>query len=93
MSQSYYIYYRVAASPAEVRAAVSAMQAALSQETSVQGCLRHRLEDQATWMEVYEDIPDPTIFDRQLDLAVERFGLRRLLAPGAERHVERFIRV
>ena len=52
----------------------------------MQGCLRHRLEDQATWMEVYEDIRDPTIFERELDLAVERFGLRRLLAAGAERH-------
>jgi hypothetical protein len=68
------------------------MQGALAQITGVRGRLLHRLDDQATWMEVYEDIADPMTFDQQLELTVERFGLRRLLAPGGERHVERFIR-
>lgn len=91
MSQSYYIYYRVAGSPAEVRTAASSMQAALEQKTGVQGRLLHRSGDHATWMEVYEDIEDPTFFERQLEAMVEQFGLRRLLAPDAERHVERFV--
>jgi Domain of unknown function (DUF4936) len=91
VSHSYYIYYRVAASPAQVQTTASSMQAALEQETGVQGRLLRRLEDEATWMEVYEDIADPSIFERQLEVLVERFGVRRLLAPDAERHVERFV--
>jgi hypothetical protein len=71
--------------------AISAMQAALREEIGVQGRLLHRLEDEATWMEVYEGVRDPTTFERELERAVERFGLRHLLASGAERHHERFV--
>jgi Domain of unknown function (DUF4936) len=91
VNQNYYIYYRVAAAPDEVRATASAMQAALVEETGVRGRLLHRAGDQGTWMEVYENVLDETVFERELNGAVERFGLRRLLAPGAERHVERFV--
>jgi hypothetical protein len=41
-------------------------------------------------MEVYEEVADAARFEEALAAAVERFGLRALLAADAERHVERF---
>lgn len=90
MKRSYYIYYRTPADATRIRAAVGAMQAALAAATGVAGRLLHRVDDRTTWMEIYEDVVDPDRFERELDLAVERSGLRTLLAAGAERHVERF---
>jgi hypothetical protein len=90
MTRSYYIYYRSPADATRVRAVVEAMQLALTQATGVAGRLLHRVDDRATWMEVYEDVDDPDRFEGELALAVERFGLQSLLAAGAERHVERF---
>ena len=90
MSQSYYIYYRTTASAAQVREAVGAMQTALAHESGVGGRLLRRVDGSGTWMEVYEDVPDPERFELELAAAVVRFGLRSLLAPGAERHVEQF---
>ena len=90
MRRSYYIYYRTAADAARVRAAVTAMQAALAEATGVAGRLLSRVDDRTTWMEIYADVVDPDRFEQELALAVERFGLRALLAAGAERHVERF---
>lgn len=90
MSRSYYIYYRTAADASGVRAAVTAMQAALAEATGVAGRLLSRVDDRTTWMEIYEDVVDPDRFEQELAVAVERFGLRSLLAAGDARHVERF---
>jgi Domain of unknown function (DUF4936) len=91
MTRSYYIYYRTNESEPQVRAAVGAMLTALARDTGVQGRLLHRCDDMTTWMEVYEGIRDPARFERALDAAVDTFGLRALLAPNAERHIERFV--
>jgi hypothetical protein len=90
VKRSYYVYYRSIADAARVRASVGDMQAALAGATGVAGRLLSRVDDRTTWMEVYEDVGDPARFERELALAVERFGLRSLLAAGAERHLERF---
>ena len=91
MSQSYYIYYRASDTGPRIRAAVRAMQAALARGTGVHGRLLHRRDDATTWMEVYEGVADPAGFETQLAAAVDRFGLREFLAPGADRHIERFV--
>lgn len=94
MSHSYYVYYRSAAAAPAVREAVAAMQAALAQTTGVQGRLLRRIEDDGkddgTWMEIYEDVGDPTRFERALAAAAKGARLEALLAAGATRHVERF---
>lgn len=66
------------------------MQTALAHESGVDGRLLRRVDGSGTWMEVYDDVPDSDRFERELAAAVVRFGLHSLLAPGAERHVERF---
>ena len=90
MSRSYYVYYRSAAAPAAVREAVAAMQATLAQATGVQGRLLRRVEDDGTWMEIYEGVGDPARFERELAAVAGGAHLEALLAPGANRHVERF---
>jgi hypothetical protein len=90
VSRSYYVYYRSTATPAAVRAAVGAMQAALSAVTGVQGRLVRRVEDDGTWMEIYEAVSDTERFERELAAAAAVARVEALLAPGATRHVERF---
>ncbi|HTO49746.1 MAG TPA: DUF4936 family protein [Burkholderiales bacterium] len=90
MSRSYYVYYRSAAAAAVVREAVAAMQATLAQATGVRGRLLRRVEDDGTWMEIYEGVGDPARFERELAAAAGSARLEALLAPGAARHVERF---
>lgn len=90
MNRSYYVYYRSAAAPAAVRAAVGAMQVALERTTGVQGRLLRRVEDDGTWMEIYERVADPERFERELAVATAAARVETLLAPGAIRHVERF---
>jgi Domain of unknown function (DUF4936) len=90
VSRSYYVYYRSAAAPAAVREAVVAMQASLARATGVHGRLLRRVEDDGTWMEIYETVADPERFERALAVAAADAGLEALLAPGATRHVERF---
>ncbi len=91
MNRSYYVYYRSEAAAPAVRAAVTAMQAALAQATGVQGRLARRVEDDGTWMEIYESVADPERFERALEVAVTDGGLEDLLAPGATRRIERFM--
>lgn len=90
MSRNYYVYYRSDAAAAAVHAAVTAMQAALAQATGVEGRLLRRVEDDGTWMEIYEGVADPERFERALEAAAADGRLEDLLAPGGTRHVERF---
>ena len=66
------------------------LQAALARATGVPGRLLRRVEDDGTWMEIYEGVADAEGFERELAAAVARARLETLLAPGAVRHVERF---
>jgi len=88
---SYYIYYRSGRPERELTAVVGEMQAALARETGVAGRLMRRADDPATWMEVYESVPDAAEFEQRLAAAVVRFAVERLLDADARRHVERFV--
>ncbi len=90
MSRSYYVYYRSTAAASAVRAAVVSMQVSLALATGVHGRLLRRVEDDGTWMEIYEDVADHERFERALAAAVASARLEGLLAPGAVRHLERF---
>jgi hypothetical protein len=90
VSRSYYVYYKCAAAAPAVRAAVTAMQAALATATGVRGRLLRRVDGDGTWMEVYDGVADPQAFERALAAAVADARLDALLAPGAARHLERF---
>ena len=91
MKLSYYIYYRVPAENAKrARAAVSALQRELSDITGTGGRLLRRRDDETTWMEIYESVPDGARFEAELAELVERHGLAALLAPGSSRKQEIF---
>lgn len=91
----FYIYYRVSedADFAEAHARVVAMQSELAWRCGVHAQLVRRADDATTWMEVYRGVagriaPD---FEAELEAAWARHQLARILAPGASRHIERFI--
>lgn len=91
MNLNYYIYYRVPpGNAAPARAAVVAMQRALSEATGIGGRLLRRRDDETTWMEVYESVPDGPSFELKLAELVERHGVPALLAPGSSRKQEIF---
>lgn len=90
MSRSYYVYYRSTATAVAVREAVIAMQTALARTSGVHGRLLRRIDDDGTWMEVYEGVTDPERFERELAAAAAGARVEALLAPGAARHIERF---
>jgi Domain of unknown function (DUF4936) len=91
MNSSYYIYYRVPPDKAgRARAAVDALQLELSETTGIGGRLLRRRDDETTWMEIYEGVPDGARFEAQLARLVERHGLLALLAPGSARKQEIF---
>ena len=91
MSASYFIYYRTDAQGAEVRRIVRELQDLIARDAGIRGRLMRRADDASTWMEVYEGIADCAAFDRVSAAAIERSGFARLLGPGVERHVERFV--
>ena len=91
MKVSYYIYYRVPQGNAErARAAVGALQHDLSETTGIAGRLLRRRDDETTWMEIYESVPDGARFEKELAQLVARHGILALLAPGSSRKQEVF---
>lgn len=85
----YFIWYRIDADAADVRAAVNAVLHDVALACAVTGRVFVRREDPSTWMEAYEPVTDPAAFEAVLATAVARHGLDRLVA--GERHVERFV--
>ena len=81
---NYYVYYRI--DPArlnEVRAAVEELFRVVERETSIRGRWMHRRDDPATYMEVYEGVPDEVAFEALLERETSKMGLTR--------KVERFV--
>jgi hypothetical protein len=92
VSLSLFVYYRVGdASASAVRERVGAILADVYATTGVQGRLLRRRDDLATWMEIYEPVPEAETFEHVLDAALARHRFDTLLAPGAARHTERFV--
>lgn len=90
-SLNYYIYYRVpAGNAARALEAVGALQRELSEVTGIGGRLLRRRDDETTWMEIYDSVPDGTRFESKLAELVERHGILALLAPGSSRKQEIF---
>lgn len=91
MKASYYVYYRVPAeNAARARAAVGALQRELSDSIGIDGRLLRRRDDETTWMEIYENVPDGARFEAEIAKLVDRHGLAALLVPGSSRKQEVF---
>ena len=91
MKLNFYIYYRVPAQNSErARVAVNALQRELSEITGTGGRLLRRRDDETTWMEIYENVPDTVRFEAEIAKLVERHGLAALLVPGSSRKQEVF---
>jgi uncharacterized protein DUF4936 len=87
----YYVYYKVPReNAARARAAVDLLQRELAAATGVRGRLLRRRDDESTWMEIYDDVPDPARLESALDELAHRHGIAGLLAPGSSRRREVF---
>ena len=90
----FYVYYRIAASQsARARAAaVATVIGAMRRQFAVSGRTLRGRDDGALWMEVYEDVADPLGFEAALAASIAGTDfLRRALAPGSSRRIERFV--
>lgn len=85
-----YIYYRVAPEhSAAIVERVALQMQAMRAFCSLPPRLMQRCDDNATWMEIYEDIPDWPAFVDALERAATETGLASFLA--SERHIECFL--
>lgn len=88
----YYIYYRVRADidPVDARATIRAMQAVIARRSGIAGRLLERVNDERTWMEVYEGDGVAEAFETALKEEAEAHQVVVLVEEGTVRHLERF---
>ena len=88
----YYIYYPVRVGlEADLVRTVYLLQDDLAHQLGVRGRILRKADDPWTWMEIYENVIDPMVFEAALEQCLERHGFGRFLAEDGRRHVERFV--
>jgi len=88
---SFFVYYRVVPEQAPfARSQIQRLQDRLAAATGIRGRLMTKCGEPNLWMEVYEQVPLPHDFERELGAGVDELRLDELLATGSQRHVERF---
>jgi hypothetical protein len=91
MPYSYYIYYRIDPVRAEAaRLRVKQLLDSVQQATGTAGRLMTKRGEPNLWMEVYENVTDEAVFERELVAAVNRLNATEFLLPGSGRHIECF---
>ena len=86
----YYVWYRITGDPRDARTAIEAMMAEVTRRTGIAGRLLVRRDETSTWMEIYEGVADPAVFEREIAAVFLAHDLARFVAGGA-RHVEAFV--
>jgi len=86
----YYVWFRATGDLEQTRSAVAALVADLHGRTGIAGRFVTRRHDPRTWMEIYENVTDAAVFERELDAAVARHGVAQLAEKGL-RNVEAFV--
>jgi hypothetical protein len=88
----FYIYYRIAAShAADARTTLEGVMDALQKQFAVRGRLLCAQNDAALWMEVYENVGDPVLFEAALNDLLGETRFASWVAPGSARRTERFV--
>jgi Domain of unknown function (DUF4936) len=88
----FYIYYRIAAAhAADARAALEGVMHALEQRFAVSGRLLRAQNDADLWMEVYESVGDPVLFEAAMNKLLAETRFASWLALGSARRTERFV--
>jgi hypothetical protein len=87
-----YIYYRIAPSyAADARAAVEGVIDALTRQFAISGRLLRAQNDDALWMEIYENVVEPLRFEAALNASLAQTRFESWLSPGSTRRTERFV--
>jgi len=88
---SYFVYYRLAPShAAEITGIADTIFRQVHGATGISGRLMRRDDSSDTWMEIYENVSDKTVFEAALAQAVHDTRFDSLLRDGSGRHIERF---
>jgi Domain of unknown function (DUF4936) len=88
----FYIYYRIAAAhAADARAALEGVMHALELRFAVSGRLLRAQNDADLWMEVYESVGDPVLFEAAMNKLLAETRFASWLALGSARRTERFV--
>jgi hypothetical protein len=88
----FYIYYRIAAAhAADARPALEGVMHALEQRFAVSGRLLRAQNDADLWMEVYESVGDPVLFEAAMNKLLAETRFASWLALGSARRTERFV--
>ena len=87
-----YVYYRIdPAHASSARRAITAILETLEERSGLAGRLLQRQDDPMLWMEVYENVRDPTRFEQMLASLLEAHRFAQFLAPSSARKIERFV--
>ena len=86
----YYVWYQVTGDPQHARTAIDAMMTDLARRTGIAGRLFLRRGESSTWMENYEGVSDPALFEREFIAVALEHDLARFINAGG-RHVEAFV--
>ena len=88
---SFFVYYRVVPERAPfARSQIQRLQDRLAAATGIRGRLMTKCDEPNLWMEVYEQVPVPGDFERELGAGVDALRLDELLVTGSQRHLECF---
>lgn len=88
----FYIYYRIAeAHAAGARTALIDVMEALERQFAVSGRLLRAQDESSLWMEIYENVAEPSRFEAALNALVAQTRFASWLAPGSARRTERFV--
>jgi len=86
----YYVWYRLRGDDgADAHRAVTQMLKDVFVHAGILGRVLVRRDDPRTWMEVYENVADPRLFEEKLLAAAHRYDVARFAEDG--RHLEAFV--
>ena len=81
---NYYVWYRVERDDADTETAVRSMMARVGCRTGIAGKLMKKRGEPLLWMEIYENVPEPTAFERILAEKADEFDVGMFI-DGARR--------
>lgn len=89
MAFDYYVWYRAGPDQDAAERAVRTMMARLACRTGVVGRLLKRRDDPVLWLERYDDVTQPEVFEARLAQALDEFDVEMFL--DGPRHTECFV--
>jgi hypothetical protein len=72
---NFYVWYRVERDDSDTETAVRSMMARVGCRTGIRGKLMKKRDEPLLWMEIYENVPDSSSFERILAEKADEFDV------------------